>query len=245
MSSSDFDLVTETGWRMGLSNLLNKELRVWFGSSVWWQQALLWSAILGMFSTIGLQNPAGFAIFYMMSIIFPSIATIIISQEKIIEEKKMGSAAWVLSKPVSRTSFIISKLVSLGLGVTVSMIMIPGTVVYLIAAVAGAPPGILDFYGGLAILALWQVFLVFLTICIGTFFDAGGPVMAAPFFFVFFGVNLGMHPVIGPFGPWGLYQIAIALVQDTVYPITPLVVTLAALVGLTGIAIWRFGRHEF
>lgn len=244
-SSSEFDMVTETGWRMGLSNLLGKELRAWFGTSVWWQQALLWSAILGMFSTIGLQEPEGFFIFYAMAIIFPSIATIIVAQEKIVEEKKSGSAAWVLSKPVSRVSFILAKLISLGIGVSVSMILIPGTVVYILALAIGSAPGIVGFYASMLLLALWQVFLVFLTICMGTFFEEGGPVMAIPFFFVFFGVNLGQHPTIGPLGPWGLYQLAFNFISDSGYPIYPLIMTAVALALLAGIAIWRFSKHEF
>ena len=244
-SSSDFTQVTEAGWRMGLSNLLSKEVRAWFGTSVWWQQALLWSAILGMFSTIGLQEPEGFFIFYAMAIIFPSIATIIIAQEKIVEEKKSGSAAWVLSKPVSRVSFILAKLISLALGVSVSMILIPGTVVYLLALAIGSPPGVVAFYASMLLLALWQIFLVFLTICMGTFSNQGGSVMAVPFFFVFFGVNLGQDPTIGPLGPWGLYQLAFNFIQDGNYPIYPLIMTIVALVLLTIVAIWRFSRHEF
>ena len=78
---SMFEPVTETGWRMGFSTLLKKEFKTWFGTNAWWQQALLWSLILVLFGSVGVGDPeAGVFIFYMMSMIFPGIAIIIISQ---------------------------------------------------------------------------------------------------------------------------------------------------------------------
>ena len=73
MSKSDFEPVTETGWRMGFNQLVKKELKTWFGTSAWWQQGLLWTLILVMFGSVGLGDPeAGLFIFYMMATIFPS-----------------------------------------------------------------------------------------------------------------------------------------------------------------------------
>jgi hypothetical protein len=79
----------------------------------------------------------------------------------------------------------------------------------------------------------------------GTFFDEAGPTMAVPFPFLFVGINLGQHPLIGPFGPWGLFQISISLVTDTTYPIYPVIATILILFLLIVLAVWRFQKHEF
>jgi hypothetical protein len=92
---------------------------------------------------------------------------------------------------------------------------------------------------------LWQMFLVFLTLCMETFFDAAGPIMAAPFAFLFVGINLGQHPVIGQYGPWGLFQVSISLTYGGNYPITPVIASVIVLFVLVVLAIWRFRKHEF
>ncbi|MFX1560067.1 MAG: hypothetical protein ACFFBL_05740, partial [Promethearchaeota archaeon] len=81
---NSFEPVTETGWRMGFGSLFKKEMKTWFGTDAWWQQAGLWSLILVLFGTATIQDPeAGVFIFYFMAMIFPGIAVIIISQERI------------------------------------------------------------------------------------------------------------------------------------------------------------------
>jgi ABC-2 type transport system permease protein len=154
-SKDDFEPVTETGWKMGFSTLLKKEMKAWFGTSAWLVQAILWSLILGLFGSVGIQDPeAGLAIFYMMATIFPSIATIIISHELIIEEKRSGSAAWILSKPVSRTAFIVTKFIRVALGFSVSMVFVPGFVIYLEFFAFGLAPDFLIYLLSLVPLAL-------------------------------------------------------------------------------------------
>ncbi|NHI84016.1 MAG: hypothetical protein EAX81_06920 [Candidatus Thorarchaeota archaeon] len=246
IAKDSFEPTTERGWRMGFTVLMKKELKAWFGSPFWWQQGLLWSLILGMFGSVGISDPdTGLAIFYMMATIFPSIATIIISHETILEEKRSGSAAWVLSKPVSREAFIIPKFLGLSLGVSFSMVLFPGLAVYLETLLLGLPPNFLIYLLSLVPMALWQMFLVFLTLCAGTFFDDPGPVMAVPFLFIFIGINLGQHPDLGQFGPWGLLQVSLSLVGEDIYSITPVVTSLLVLAVLMLLAIWRFRRHEF
>ncbi|MFW9910720.1 MAG: ABC transporter permease [Candidatus Thorarchaeota archaeon] len=241
-----FEPVTESGWRMGFSTLVKKELKTWFGSKTWWQQGLLWSLVLALFGSIGIQDTGvGLAVFYMMATIFPSIATIIIAHEVILEEKRSGSAAWVLSKPVSRTAFMLSKFIHVGVGFTISMILIPGLAAYLVFAAFGVAPDFFIFLISLGPLALWQMFLAFLTICMGTFFSTPGPTMAVPFPFLFVGVNLGQDPLLGPWGPWGLFRVSLGLVNNEAYPIYPVLVTLAILAILVVLAVYRFKQHEF
>ena len=241
-----FEQVTDSGWRMGFKPLLKKEVKTWFGTNVWWQQALLWSLILVMFGSVGIGDPeTGFFIFYMMATIFPSIAVIIISQARILEEKRFGSAEWVLSKPVSRTAFILAKLIPAAIGFSFSMIFIPGILFYLVALAVGSTVPITSFLLSLVPLMLWQIFLSWLTMCVGTFFEKEGPVMAIPFPFIFIGPTLAQNPDFGPYGPWGLVMNSVSLVSTETYPIYPIIITVTILVVLAVISIYRFTKHEF
>ena len=245
-SKTAFKPVTETGWRMGFSALFGKELKTWFGTNAWWQQALLWSLILVLFGSVGIGDPeAGVFIFYMMAMIFPGIAVIIISQERILEEKRSGSAAWILSKPVSRTAFIIAKLVPSALGFCLSMIFIPGIIFYVVATMMGATLLFVTFIISLFPLMLWQLFLSWLTMCLATFFNKEGPVMAVPFPFLFIGPSLAQHPIYGPLGPWGLIMSSISMTTGDMYPVYPIIITLVILLVLAVVAVIRFRIHEF
>lgn len=246
-SKNSFELVTVTGWRMGFSTLFKKELKTWFGTNAWWQQAGLWSLILVMFGSVGVGDPeAGVFIFYMMAMIFPGIAIIIISQARILEEKRLGSAAWVLSKPVSRTAFIVAKFIPSALGFMTSMMLIPGILFYIVAnSLLGATIQFVPFIISLIPLMLWQLFLSWLTMCLATFFEKEGPVMAVPFPFLFIGPSLAQNPTYGPYGPWGLIMNSISITTGESYPIYPIVITVVILLLLLVIAIVRFQKHEF
>jgi ABC-2 type transport system permease protein len=241
-NKAEFEPVTETGWRMGFNALFKKELKTWFGTSVWWQQAGLWTLVLVLFGIVAIGEPdAGVFIFYFMAMIFPGIAIIIISQERILEEKRSGSAAWVLSKPVSRTAFILAKLIPSALGFSISMILIPGSLFYVVSSLLGATLPLGTFMVTLIPLILWHLFLSWLTMCLATFFEKEGPVMAVPFPFLFVGPSLAQHPILGPYGPWGLLMNSIS----EVYSIYPVIITVGILLVLAIAAVLRFRRHEF
>lgn len=245
-NKSAFEPVTETGWRMGFNTLFKKELKTWFGTNAWWQQALLWTLVLVMFGSVGLgESGAGATIFYLMAMIFPGIPVIIISQERILGEKRSGSAAWVLSKPVSRTGFILAKLIPSAIGFCISMILIPGVLFYVLAISLGTTMLLIPFLLSLVPLMMWLVFLSWLTMCLATFFDKEGPVMAVPFPFLFIGPNLGLHQIYGPLGPWGLVQNSLSLMTGESYTMNPIIITLVILLILAIVAVVRFQKHEF
>ena len=69
-------------------------------------------------------------IFVQLMAFFPMFAVIVIGQDTIIGEKQSGTAAWVLSAPVSRSAFIMAKLLANTIGFFVTIIVVQGLVAY-------------------------------------------------------------------------------------------------------------------
>jgi len=69
-------------------------------------------------------------LFAILTLIFSGACAIILAQGTIIGEKQSGTAAWVLSKPVSRTAFLLAKCAYLP-GMLLTMLMIPWIVAIL------------------------------------------------------------------------------------------------------------------
>ena len=46
--SSQLQLVGEKGWKRGLGNLLQGEYSIWFKSSKWWKQLILWFSMINL-----------------------------------------------------------------------------------------------------------------------------------------------------------------------------------------------------
>src|SRR5664279_732183 len=111
-----FAAVKGAGWSRGLNNVLKGELKGWFGTRRWWVQILIWTASVNLiFLIVSLTTPRGSAVTtpLMLFNIFIGLAgpvgMSIVMQSALIGEKKSGTAAWVLSKPVSRSAFVLSK----------------------------------------------------------------------------------------------------------------------------------------
>jgi ABC-2 type transport system permease protein len=246
--------VTQVGWRMGFGNLLRKELQQWFGTRTWIRQGIMWSVILGGMiflviseSTAGPEENlvAAVTLYSIMGSIFASIVIVIFSSGAIIGERERGTAEWVLSKPVSRTSFVVAKLISGSISYAVSLALIPGCVVYLILNFGISPLSPVSFLLGLGPMILWYMFIHFLCICLGTFFNHPGPV-AGPAAISLFLVNAFDISGIGAYTPWTLSFVSSDLMQGLpMTPLTPVISTIVILILLFGIAVWRFGKEEF
>ena len=119
--SGQFQLVKEKGWRRGLGNLLQGEYSAWFKSSRWWKHLLLWFAIVNLMMGImiyataeaardGNEGPPILLMYGVFGGMFVALGVMIIMQQVLVREKNSGTAAWVLSKPVTRTAFVVSRL---------------------------------------------------------------------------------------------------------------------------------------
>ncbi|HET7087671.1 MAG TPA: ABC transporter permease subunit [Anaerolineae bacterium] len=261
--------VHETGWRRGFANLLSKETGAWWRTRRWLVQTIIWVAILnGILAMLLFAVPdaevtaqgvadrpsEGALVFMTLSLVALAIGVIIIAQEAILDETRSGTAAWVLSKPVSRVAFILSKLIAHGLGLLATGVLIPGTLALILLSAAGgsiAPGG---FVAALGMAFLNVLFYLTLTLMLGTLFEARGAVIGIPMAFVFgYQLLLGLAPWLADITPWGfLGQAAspvppitqVALGQATP-PLAPILATALWCVLFTAVALWRFGREEF
>ncbi len=256
--NSEFNLRNVQGWRTGLSNLLSAEFGRW-GTKDWYIMMAIWLAIingslLGVLS--GMDDIASaLMLLGLLAGMFPVINVVIVLQDVIIGEKETGTAAWILSKPVSRPAYILSKLIGNLVGITVSLAIVPGIVayatIYLMRGVL-LPPG--PFFAAIAILALNLIFFLTLTLMLGTFFDSRGgvigiPMLLGPGYSLFYNLPLisAFHPM-AMFFPSGNADIsffgAIAL-GEPVGSLIPFLMTVFGILLFTIVSLWRFHREEF
>ena len=185
----------------GLRSLVALEDARWKKSYNWLKSSLVWLALfnglmyMGLVYTPGLTGVAPdvasalIMLYQMLSGICP-VGAIIIVHNSLISEKENGTAAWVLSAPVSRASMIISKL-GVNLLYTSSITIVLQSVVsyYIIQYATNVSLPIASYYLGVVQMALYLAFWVTLTIMLGVVLDNRGTVM---------GASLGIMYLHGP-----------------------------------------------
>ena len=260
--NSTMQLETGTGWSRGLKNVLGAEIGSWFGTRQWWVQILIWSSIVN-FVLIGVVASGEMTThgdLFMLMNVFMGMATpigvCIIMQEAIVGEKQSGTAAWILSKPVSRLGFLVSKLLGNSLGITVNMVLVPALIAYAIITLAtGQAPAPLAFAAGMGVHLASLFFYVGLTLMLGAISDHRGPVIGLPLAFLF-GQNF-VGGLLGPAAgllPWTLTMPLNnspepALASTLMMGLEPasfmnLIVAVTAGVLFLVVAAWRFERQE-
>jgi ABC-2 type transport system permease protein len=257
--------LNEHGWRMGLANLMDQENGKWWKTRQSVIRALTFTILLcglmaaamlggqGINALGGLQR--ALSLFVILGGIFPAIVITIIAMDALISEKQSGTAAWVLSKPVSRVAVIVSKLTANALGALVTLVVVPGSFFYvLIAATTGQLLAPLPFMAGIAVMFVNVLFYLSLTILLGTVFEKRGPVIGIPLILAL-GYQLvdGVAPWLAMVLPWGLIfptaqapSLAVALFDGRApQSWLPLACTLALTALFSAMAVRRYGRQEF
>jgi ABC-2 type transport system permease protein len=255
------------GWLAGFGNILGKELSDWFGTRRWWVQALVWLLILNVgLALILFVAPAfdpqaaqggpdglymsGLSVFFNTLALLGSIGVIILTQDEIIQENQSGTAAWILTKPVSRASFLLSKLLSNIAGVLLLVIAVPALVAYieiLIASGRGAP--LLQYVQALGVMLLTLTFYITLSLILGTFFEQRGPILAGTFGVLVGGLVVSQFlPKLSYVLPLSMDKIAMSILQGQPLSL-PMMYELitAALFSILFMvaALWRFSDEEF
>jgi len=256
--------VLERGWRRGFSNLLRNENSLRWGRNRWILSALIWLGILNGFIFLvaygeaegGRLTPAeiaaeSLAVFMTFGTIATAVGVVTGVQGAIIREKQLGTAAWVLSKPASRSAFVLAKLLSYSLAFLVLPLLLTSLVFFPQSQMLwGQMPPFSPFLAGWLVMALHMLFYVAFTIMLGTLFSSRGPVSAIGLGFLFGGQ---IFPNFLPgwvtlIFPWKLSELAPALALEQSLPPSwpiPLIATTVWTVVFIAIALWRFQREEF
>jgi len=247
----------------GFRNMLRIENSRWWNRRNILTQSIVWLAsvnfivampilvapILGESGTILLEE--GVDIFTNIFSIVLAIGSVILLQGSIVGEKQSGTAAWILSNPISRTSYILSKLVANTVGILSVGIILQGAVGYLIISFGtGATVPLIPYVIAMGLLTLYTLFYISVTLMLGSFFSARGPILGIAMALVFQdflgqiidSIVKGFTSIL----PNRLVEAAQALILGNPLPsMVPVAYTVLFIVLFIGLAIWRFNKTEF
>jgi ABC-2 type transport system permease protein len=271
-SNSEFQPVGNQAWLQGYANLFHKENYLWWRTRRWWVQTLIWlvfsSGLLAMFIWVvpsGAMDSPGetptppevkcLMFFVRISGLATAIGVTLLGQDTILNERQSGTMAWVLTKPVSRLAYILSKLFSHAFGILMTMVVFQGISVYLLTFLATGKALSLPLYAAmLGILFVNLLFFLTLSIMLSTISNGRGLAIGVPLIVIFGFIFAGLAPWLVDVMPWtltsdvGAARPAIALSVVFGQPIStwmPVFATAVWCLIFTGIAVWRFQREEF
>ncbi len=249
-----------TGRLRGFGNLWRQEAAAWTRTRARWLQPLLWVGLLNGLMTFPLVfmrdlfasefgGPAVAAtdMFFSLAALATAAGAILLAHGAILGERQQGTAAWVLSKPVARTAFVLAKFAALSVGLLLTAVTLPAAIAYaLLSFEGGAPLAVGRFAAAAGILALSLTWYLALTVMLGTLLDARAAVLAIPLASLVGGdVLIAAWGGFGMLGPWVLGRAASLLAQGgPLLSAWPLVATAVGAVSFVGVALWRFERQE-
>lgn len=266
-SEKGFRAVDGSSRLSGFWNMLRQEDGRWRNTRRWLVQSAVWLLLLnGIVAMVlyfdssvqmGVEgapggSPAPVELFFMLMGAMTPFGVMILTQNDIVMEKQSGTAEWVLSAPLSRESFILSKLVADSAWIVALLVLLQGAAFDVVMMAFGRQVvPVVNLLGGLAIQGLHLIFWITLSLMLGAFFKGRGPVLGIPI------VLLAFQDLIAELGriyvPWiplllpkRLPELA-ALVAagEPLYSAVPLMVATAWSIVFTLAAIWRFKWEEF
>ena len=274
--SADMDLQRVNEWHRlrGFTNLYKKEHRAWWRTNRWWINALLWTVLLGGLSALmlfaageevrdasevelaqaggvlGYVVSLGLNAFFEFGVPVLAIGTIILAQDLIVGERQSGLAEWVLSKPVTRAAYVLSKLAANAVSTLLLLIVLPAILVYgMLSVRMGSLFPWLPFLSGVGIMVLHTIFYLTLVLMLGTIFSSRGPILGIALGSVLGGGLLGnlLNPLFYV-TPWMLPKLALmtAASQPVAAPMAmaPLVSTALWIPIFIAMALHRVEKME-
>lgn len=244
----------------GFGKLFAKELGTWTGTRMRWLQPAIWLAVVVGPITLPLYLmrdlflaeaegilPVAIEMFTGIAALGPAIGAIVLMQGSIIAERQLGTAAWILSKPVSRTAFYLAKLTAHGAALLVAAVAIPGLVAY--AMLSGETSGVFPvapFLAAMGMTALNVAFYLSLTLALGAFTSSRGVVVAVPLALLLGGdLILNFAPDLAQAMPWILGRFGSLMAQGRDLPsVMPVIATAVWVVVFTVAGVYRFRRED-
>jgi ABC-type transport system involved in multi-copper enzyme maturation permease subunit len=245
-------------WGTGFRNLFRQENKKWWRTSRWIKYTLIWVLLANSIPLIiyldggAVSAEETLLLYVIMSMMALIIGVIVVMQGVIIGEKQSGATAWLLSKPVARSAYLLSRLSATGLATLFTMLVFPTLVAYeVMTQLSGHVVDVGAFALAMGLAALFMLFLLTLTLMLGVLFNGRAVVIGIPITLLMFsefyeGLLARYAPGLLNFDPMYLLEIAnnVALGKP-LSSFTPLISTAIWSLLLMAIAIWRFNREEF
>jgi ABC-2 type transport system permease protein len=261
-ASIALEISTGRGWLVGFRNMVNKEYASWWRTRRWMVHVMLWLFVINAFLFLIGTDEAVYRghdpyatlgellqVFFQVGGLFATIGIIVVTQSAVVGERELGTAEWVLSKPVSRPAFLLSKLLVNGLSFLFLAVAIPSVVFFLQSLLhAYLQPPLVPFLAGIGMHVLHLVFYLTLTLALGTFFQSRGPVSGIAVGLVFAGLILpNFFPSTMSWTPWGLMTLAARTAREVPLPdgwYMPLIATSLWSLLFVLLALRRFEGEE-
>jgi ABC-2 type transport system permease protein len=162
---------------------------------------------------------SGMSIFFQLAGFAVFIGAVIFGHDALLKERESGTAAWLLSKPLSRKAFVLSKVLAIVIGVLVIILLAQGLITYALCSLElGSPMPVLPFVAGMGVLGLGILFYLALAIALGAFTLSRGITLGLPLiigitggFFLSIFQALGTFKELGYLVPWNLTSYASSL----------------------------------
>ena len=210
----DLQTVSKHGWSSGFANLWRKESWLWWRKRQWLWQSIIWLVLFNgiiaiMLLALSLQKPSAstsvestingvLAVFFNLQFSIVPLALILLLQGAMINERQSSTAAWILSKPVTHSAFILAKLASLP-GLFLTMILLPDIVGYLeILFALHHAPSTSIYVLAFALLTSSMLLFFCLMLLAGTLFKNRILIISVPFVILIFSLRFLVQTLLIP-----------------------------------------------
>ncbi len=196
-------------------------------------------------SPAGILN-LGLSMFFQISGLALLIGGVIIAHDAILKERESGTAAWLLSKPISRKSFVLAKLIANVVGLLVIIIAVQAVVAYAQISIAcGGLAPLTPFLGGLGIMSLTALFYMVMALALGAFTLNRGVTLGLPIVIGIVGsLLLSVADWLKYVTPWNLGGTALSVAQGTPLPDFAIFAIIATAVWIVVFAVAAIRRFE-
>jgi ABC-type transport system involved in multi-copper enzyme maturation permease subunit len=179
------------------------------------------------------------------------IGVLVLTQGDLIREKQSGTAQWILSGPVSRESFLLSKLMINSLYILPIVIWLQALVsVQIFRHFGFQTPPFSGLILSLGIHSLHTLFWLTLSLFLGAIFSGRGPLLGVSFVFMagqdlFIQIIPALRPYMIQIMPKTLVDLAILVTYGQPLPmVTPILFNMLWCVIFVAGALWRFKKEE-
>jgi ABC-2 type transport system permease protein len=189
MEVSNLEHVSSRGFLSGLGNLVRMETGRWIETYRWLTNSLVYLTLFqGLIFLVVLSSPyklysdMGLNQLVQLAQFIPPIGAIVILQNEVIKEKELGTLAWLLTNPVTRSTVIVAKYLVNIPWVLAVLVVIQWSFSWQIFPLFNQSlPSLEVFLASMGVNMLYTLFYICLTIMIGCFGKNRGAVIGIPF----------------------------------------------------------------